>query len=272
MTSLTEETDPAPVGFTVEAPVGSPNPVAVNTETDEILSKLMARIAPVASAPKRRKVLVYGEPGTGKTVFAATAPNPLIVDIERGTTSLTNHPELSSTAVMEFRSVGQLELLIAKLAEGALPEYETVVIDSFSELQKRDLDDILATAAKQDASRNKFLPTGPDYNINTEHMRRIASSLRDLDRNVIVTCHVKEEKDDSTGRLLVRPNLTPKLAGTMAGIFDVVGYMSVNGSGESATRTLQVHPTNRVTAKTRIGGLPAVIENPTFNTLFKDAT
>lgn len=244
---------------------------AAVAEADEVLSKLMARISPVASAPKRRKVLVYGEPGTGKTVFAASAPSPLIVDVERGTMSLLNHDEYRDTAVLEFRSVAQLELLIGKLAEGALPEYETIVIDSFSELQKRDLDDILAAAAKQDASRNKFLPTGPDYNINTEHMRRIASSLRDLDRNVIVTCHVKEEKDDSTGRLLVRPNLTPKLAGTMAGIFDVVGYMTINGSGENAKRTLQVHPTNKVTAKTRIGGLPPVIEEPTFTTLFKDA-
>lgn len=244
---------------------------AATAEADEVLSKLMARISPVAAAPKRRKVLVYGEPGTGKTVFAATAPTPLVIDVERGTTSLLNHEDLSSTAVMEFRSVAQLELLIQKLGEGALPQYETIVIDSFSELQKRDLDDILAAASKTDASRNKFLPTGPDYNINTEHMRRIASSLRDLDRNVIVTCHVKEEKDDSTGRLLVRPNLTPKLAGTMAGIFDVVGYMSMNGTGDDAKRTLQVHPTNKVTAKTRIGGLSPVVENPTFTTLFKDA-
>jgi hypothetical protein len=81
--------------------------------------------------------------------------------------------------------------------------------------------------------------------------------------HVIVTCHVKEEKDDSTGRLLVRPNLTPKLAGTLAGIFDVVGYMQLDND----TAKLQVHPTNTVTAKTRIGGLPPIIENPTFSDL-----
>lgn len=238
---------------------------------DDILEKLMARIAPVHAAPKRRKVLIYGDPGTGKTVFCGSAPSPLLVDVERGASSLSNHDEYANVAVMEFRSIAQLELLISKLAEGALPQYETIVIDSFSELQKRDLDDILIKASRTDASRNQFLPTGPDYNINTEHMRRIASNLRDLDRNVIVTCHVKEEKDDSTGRLLVRPNLTPKLAGTMAGIFDVVGYMSVVGTGDSVTRTLQVHPTNKITAKTRVGGLPPVIENPTFTSLFKDA-
>jgi len=242
-------------------------------EVDSILAKLMERIAPVGNAPKYRKVMVYGPPGTGKTTFCASFPKPLIVDIERGTMSLLNNPEYRNTAVLEFRSVAQLELLIKKLGEGAFgDQFETIVIDSFSELQKRDLDDILRAAAATDASRNKFLPTGPDYNVNTEHMRQIASALRDLPMNVVVTSHVKEEKDDATGRVLLRPNLTPKLAGTMAGIFDVVGFLTVNGTGEAATRTLQVHPTASVVAKCRVGGLKPIVEDPTFDRLFADAS
>ena len=44
--------------------------------------------------------------------------------------------------------------------------------------------------------------------------------------------------------------------------------MSTSGSGEDMLRTLQVHPTPTVTAKTRIGNLPAVIENPTFDDIY----
>lgn len=239
---------------------------------DTILEALMARMAPVGSANPYRKVMCYGPPGVGKSVFAGTAPKNLFVDVEKGSMSLNNHKELADVTVLEFKSVRQLELLIEKLAAGAFGDrFETIVIDSFSELQKRDLDDIVRKAASEDASRNKFLPIGPDYNINTEHLRVIASALRDLPMHVIVTAHAKEEKDDATGRVLVRPNLTPKLAGTMAGIFDVVGYMTVNGSGESATRTLQVHPTASVVAKSRVGGIPAIIENPTFDKLFATA-
>lgn len=248
-------------------------PVAADQPVDDILAALMARIAPVTEAPTYRKVMVYGPPGTGKTTLAATAPKPLLVDIERGTMSLLNDKTLLGVDVLEFKSVKQLELLIQKLAEGAFGnKYETLIIDSFSELQKRDLDDTLQAASRIDASRNKFLPTGPDYNMNTEHMRQIASGLRDLPMNVVVTSHVKEEKDDSTGRLLVRPNLTPKLSGTMTGIFDIVGYLTITGSGDSAVRSLQVHPTDKITAKTRVGGLPPVIENPTFNSIFATAT
>lgn len=233
-------------------------------EADSILDSLMARISPVESKSKFLKILVYGMPGVGKTVFTATAPSPLIIDVENGAHSIKNHADLVDNAeALEFKSIFQVETLIKYLGDRAEPldKFETIVVDSFSELQKRDLDEIVRAEAAKDSSRNKYLPIGPDYNVNTEHMRQIASALRDLDRHIIVTCHVKEEKDDSTGRLLVRPNLTPKLAGTLAGIFDVVGYMSLN----DGTRSLQVHPTPTVTAKTRIGNLPAVMENPTFS-------
>lgn len=266
----TEEEEETTLTVVPDEPAPSKEFEAVVAEANSLLDQLMARITPVGNKSKYLKILVYGMPGTGKTVFTATAPNPLIVDVEKGSHSINNHPELRHVQALEFKSIFQVEQLINFLGakEPALDAYETIVIDSYSELQKRDLDEIVRVEAAKDAARNKYLPIGADYNVNTEHMRQIASALRDLDRHIIVTCHVKEEKDDTTGRLLVRPNLTPKLAGTLAGIFDVVGYMSTTTQGENTIRTLQVHPTVNVTAKTRIGNLPAVIENPTFSDIY----
>jgi phage nucleotide-binding protein len=264
------EPDTEPVESTLTAepePTVSESFAAAQAEADDILNALLGRITTVENKSKYLKILLYGRPGVGKTVFCATAPNPLLIDVEKGAFSINNHPHLRHAKALEFKSIFQVEQLIKYLAADApqLREFQTIVVDSFSELQKRDLDEIVAAEAAKDAQRNKYLPIGADYNVNTEHMRQIASALRDLDRNIIVTCHVKEEKDENTGRMLVRPNLTPKLAGTLAGIFDVVAYMESTNSGESTVRTLQVHPTATVTAKTRIGNLPAVIENPTFD-------
>lgn len=236
----------------------------------EVLDALLAEIAPVEEKHSKLKVMVYGEPGVGKTVFAAGAPTPLLIDVEGGSLSLRNHPDLATVEVMRYVNVRQLELFAAAASSSDSPfdKYETIIIDTFSELQKRDLDDIVRADMRKNPAREPF-PIGPDYNKNTEHLRQIAAAFRDLDKHLIILCHAKEEKDERTGTILTRPNLTPKLSSGMAGIFDIVGRMSATGEGDTRMRHLQVHPTPAVLAKTRIGGLPPVIENPTFNSLLE---
>jgi hypothetical protein len=63
-----------------------------------------------------------------------------------------------------------------------------------------------------------------------------------------------------------RPDLTPKLAATVAGLFDIVGYLRINSKGE---RILQVQPSKTVLAKTRVDGLPKEIINPTWDSINK---
>lgn len=236
----------------------------------QVLDALLAEIAPIEQKHSRLKVLIYGDPGTGKTVFAASAPAPILIDVEGGSLSLRNHPELSTVEVMRYVNVRQLELFAAAANDSTGPfgKYETVIIDTFSELQKRDIDDIVKADFRKNPGREPF-PIGPDYNKNTEHLRQIAAAFRDLDKHLVVICHGKDEKDERTGTILTRPNLTPKLASTMMGIFDIVGHMTATGEGETRKRHLQVHPTPQVQAKTRIGGLPPVLENPTFDTLLE---
>lgn len=222
------------------------------------------RIQTVSEKPPYLKLLVYGEPGVGKTVFAAGSPNPLFIDAEHGTLSLLNHPELKNVLVLPLHDWAEIEKLFWELQAGAFPEVETIVIDSISELQKRQMDDLLREAAKQDLKRNPYLPFQQDYKINTEVLRRLVVSLRDLDRNLIVTAHATEQQDESDGRIYLRPAVTPKLSSTLTGIMDVVGYLSLDIDKEgNQTRRLQTMPSKRVIAKSRLN-LPPVIENPTF--------
>lgn len=232
-------------------------------------ANLLSRIKP-ANAPRPIKMLIYGMPGVGKTVFAAGAPKPLFVDAEHGTRSLLNHPELKDIPVLPLSNFNEVDALFWQLKAGELPDRETIVIDSISELQKRNMDQLLDIASERDRNRNKFLPLQQDYHMNTEVLRRLVVSYRDLDRNLIVTAHVTESQDDSTGIMVVRPAVTPKLANTLEGIFDVVGYMTLEHTAQGPKRKLQIMPDRRVKAKTRVGGLPAVIENPTF-AMFQEA-
>lgn len=232
--------------------------------TESILSK----VKPV-SQPGPLKVLVYGPPGGGKTVFAATSPSPLMVNCERGVRSLLNHPELAHLPELPIDTFSDLDKLFWELKAGNSPEHETIVLDGFGELQKRALDEQLDAAAAKDNKRNRFLPHQQDYLINTEAMRRLVWAFRELPRHLVLTCHDREEKDESTGVVHVRPDLPNKLSKTLEGIFDVVGYMTVEWAAGPdnqpiQVRKLQIMPDRKVHAKTRVGNLPPVIENPTF--------
>ncbi len=91
-------------------------------------------------------------------------------------------------------------------------------------------------------------------------------AYRDLERNLIIVCHEKEEKDESDGILKIRPAVTPKLGDTLMGLMDIVGHLTLEIDKEgNQTRYLQVSPSRRVSAKTRIGGLASVITNPTMD-------
>ncbi len=256
-----------------------PTPAAKVEAIDKILEGLMGRMKSPEESIKSgyKKLCVYGPPGTGKTILACTSPKVLLYAVEpNGPLSLKNHPGVMKNVVniMEFRSLEQLEMLLDKIEEKpeAFTWFETLVIDSFSELQKEDLDGILKREAAGDASRNKYIPTGPDYNQNTERMRMILRKLEKMKKNVVLICHDKEEKDDSTGVMKSRPNLTPKLAGSLAGKMDIIGYLSLSGSGDTAKRSLQVHPTRAIVAKTRVGPLPPAVDNPTWDTLFSSTS
>lgn len=96
------------------------------------------------SGPQRHITLIYGQPGIGKTTLAAQAPNAVFLPTENGHTS----PELDGkvryltakgTTIRSLSEMrGWLDLLASngiEYPEGVAP-FETVVIDSLSELEK----------------------------------------------------------------------------------------------------------------------------------------
>jgi hypothetical protein len=256
----------------VQPPVSEAQPVTTDTqqvaEADEIIAKLFARIAPPTEV-KYRKLFLYGPYGCGKTVFCATAPRPLIVRVEpTGTLSLLNHPELAAKVqTFEFLSIEQVEILLNKIIEKpeAFDMFDTIVIDSFSDLQRIELDAVIAREAKKDSDRNKYTRTWPDYNESTIHMSQFAGLLTRLPKHVIATCHSKDKEIKGKGITITQPSVTDVLAEACAGFFDVMAYMSVTDEG---TRTIRVSPTATTVAKTRVGGLPALLEEPTWDKLF----
>lgn len=229
---------------------------------------ILERITTVDKASPYKRVLVYGEPGKGKSIFSASAPDPLILAYPANeVNSLPNHPLLKSKAkVVAIKSTKDLEDMYAALREGKVPGIQTVVIDTISEIQKLHLDELLREAHNKDKNRNRWVPYQADYNQNTNFMRKLVLDYLDLPYHIILVSHKKEEKDGETGPVIIGPYLSPKVTSAIYGMMDLVGFMYGETDKEgNVVRYMQTVGSRRLMAKTRIGGLSAVITNPTFN-------
>lgn len=204
------------------------------------------------------RMLVYGDPGVGKTVFAARFPKPFIIDVENGTRSLRNHPELVSVKRHLLKEYKELQDIFWAFQAGEGDEYDTIVIDTMNELQAKHLSEHI----DKDKNRDNKLPTMLDYKANTASLQRMAIAFRDLPKNLVILCHSTFDKDENTGKMFLRPAVTPSLAKTLVGMLDVIGYMfsGLNEETKEETRKLQIAPSRNTIAKSRVGGLPSIID------------
>jgi len=212
----------------------------------------------VADAEPYIRMLIYGDPGVGKTVFAARFPRPFIIDVENGTSSLRNHPELSGVKRHHLKNYSELQEIFWAFQAGEGDEYDTIVIDTMNELQAKQLSEHI----DKDKNRDNKLPTMLDYKANTASLQRMSIAFRDLPKNLVMLCHSTYDKDENTGKMYLRPGVTPSLAKTLVGMLDVIGYMYVglNEETKEESRRLQISPSRNTIAKSRVGGLSPILE------------
>jgi phage nucleotide-binding protein len=259
----------------ITLPDATPIEAASATPTDQILQGLLGRISDSAISAKHAKVLLFGPSGTGKTVLGAGGPKSLVIDVEKGAVSLKNHYAPGVVKVLEYKSFYQVEELVRYLNENhpAFADIETLVVDSGSELHKRGLAEITerkwrAEGANMGNQQRRYTAETEDHTENNEHIRRLTSALRDLNRNLVFIAHHRVVMNkDNTVRAVI-PDFSDKLANTLAGIFDVVGFLSVQEKDGVAKRYLRVRTDGVIAAKTRLDALPTIIEEPTFDVIY----
>lgn len=228
-------------------------------------------VVSAAQAVGYLNMLVYGEPGAGKTYLAGTAQDHdmtspvLILDIEGGTTTLRKRADID---VKHVRSIAELEATYAALKENNEGYYKTVVIDSLSELQKIDMRDIMRELVNRRPDLDPDVPSQREWGKSSEHMRRIVRGFRDLEMNTIMICHVNIQRDESNV-LMFSPMLPGKLQMEVPGFMDIVGYLSTSIENEETVRRIQFAKTRRVIAKDRTDSLGDIVDSPTIPLLWE---
>lgn len=237
----------------------------------------------VAAVADRMNILIYGNPGAGKTHFIGTAQDHpdlspvLVLNIEGGLITLASRNDIDAE---DIHSIAELEEIFWKIAnkDPEYKKYKTIAIDSVTELQSLCLLELVNSNIKKKGlqkTRTQDDVYLEDYGKSTNMLKRIFRMFRDCPINVIMTALPKtEQAPNGVGTSIVMPSLTSKLGESLMGYVDFVWYAFKEDDKEQGTIhkiLTQDHAGYR--AKTRgvkfAPALGLVYDNPNFPDLYE---
>lgn len=231
-------------------------------------------VKPPDSVVQYLNLLVYGEPGAGKTYLCGTAQDSedtrplLFLDVEGGSMTLRRRPDVD---VIQIRSMQEIIDVSNELFKNP-GYYKTLAVDSLTELQKLDLMTVVKDYKRSSSTPDRIDEDVPDqrsWGKSGVRIGRIVRFLKDLPINTIMTCLLateweKDDKNRDTDTVkLFYPALPGKLRSEIPGYFDVVGYLKAEApTPGTIVRDLQVAKTKKVVAKDRTGSLGLLVKEP----------
>lgn len=203
----------------------------------EIPSTKLTAAAPVALG-EGINILLIGDSGSGKTVFAGTCPRPFIFDFDKGTRSLetmglphdkATFKELPKNSSMKGPSlypygsawgafIKKLNDIGESMDKGTCP-YQTLVFDSLTTLSNIALNFILNSVG-----RDK--PQIQDWGDQIRALEMVVDQLTAWPLIKVMTAHIQRDKNELTGEIEKLPLVTGKFAGKIPVYFDEVYYTS----------------------------------------------
>lgn len=228
-----------------------------------------------AERPFTFNVLIYGDAGTGKTHLAGSADavpqmrKVLHLDCESGANTL--RAAWPNVEVLEINTWKELMSVYDALFAGG-HDYNTVIVDSLTEVNDYCIDAVAAEArAKKPDTFDDVLEIR-DWGKVASRMLRMIRQFRDLPINTIFVGHMKEDRDQRSGRLLKQPLLSGQLAKKLPAIPDIVLYQYMQEVPDLGQRRLLLtQKTDTCVAKARGVVMPPVLgidEDVTMQTIY----
>ncbi len=197
-------------------------------------------------APSSVKVLVYGQPGIGKTTLGVSAPQTLLLDFDGGV------HRLNPVHVTDTVQISSWEDCINVLKED-LSAYKTLAIDTAGKL----LDFMTAYIIKGDPKmgRKDGALTLQGYGVRKTMFINFVKQVSVMGKHLVFVAHEREERDGDNK--IIRPEIGGSSAGDLIKEIDLVGYMEASGK----KRTISFDPCEKFYGKNTCN-LNSVIEIP----------
>lgn len=172
--------------------------------------------------PKNVRMMIYGQSGTGKTTFAVSSGNALLLDFDNGVHRLEKEHRPDTVQVRSFQDV--LDVL-----QEDISTYNTVVVDTIGKML--DYIIIYVCGNRQPAIRDwgRINQVFADFN----------RALYHSGKNVVYVAHrdVRKEGDEN----VFVPAIREKSYSSIVADLDLLGYLEMTAKG----RTLTFNPSTR---------------------------
>ncbi len=206
-------------------------------EAEQMALKIIRSTDPITV--EQLVVLVYGQPGIGKTSAGYTAAAPLLLDFDKG--SHRSGFRKDTVRVEDWTEV-------VRLSPEDLEPYKTIVVDTGG----RALDAITSHIGKTNpkSTTGSGALTLQGYGELKAVFTSWVSDLRKLQKDVVILAHDTEDKrgDD----LIVRPDFQGGSKHEVIKVADAVGYMAQVGND----KVLNFDPTSSAVCKNCAGLAP----------------
>ena len=253
----------------------------------EFLSKLEASMSELEGEHATFKGMIYGTFGSGKTIEAVhlaqiiTPPDKtiLLIDSAEGWVSLENHPALKRRVIRQaIPNISALEVIGNAIADpkSAYSNVGCVIIDEASSYSSYDQLMVARGRAQRETgnAKNEDEIKLPDMGISANRFKKfLAPMARNKDCHLILVAHERIDKDNNAVTV-TSPAFLPTLFSHLAGLMHVIGHLDTieqDVEGKRVySRTIQVMPTRRIVAKSRVKFDSILVEPKEFNRIVKE--
>lgn len=190
------------------------------------------------SAPRMPRYLVYGRSKQGKTTFACTAPNVLVLDPESGTRE--GATQVDVYPIERWQDCDEA----LKFLRGSAHGYDWIVVDGLTRINQMSLKHVMRLGEEADLSRVPGMVQLKDYGRAGELMKGLLLSLHTLPGvGVVYTAQDRMEAPDLSDDDLLDedaqlpgaryvPDLPKSVRGAATAMVDCIGRVySVSVTG-----------------------------------------
>jgi phage nucleotide-binding protein len=220
------------------------------------------------------KILLMGDAGVGKTVFATSLPGKTRLfdfDMKADSAALfyKAKPEhLANIDVDQFPpklNISPIEQLGKIITQELIPQqqagkmnWDTIVLDSITTFSTATLAHIVKTnpGIKRNVSAQGQQPGLQDYGILKREFQKLIPGILSLPCNVIMLAHIATEKDEATGQVLRHTMMDGSFAKELPIYFKEVWRMFV----KDGKRMVQTQSDGMYNCRSQIPGLPSVLD------------